>query len=112
MAALTKRVLSTLTRAITAFRSSLRSKRFRVVSEERRGTEFPVLVAPEMERQPKTFALLKPCFLTDVTILRPSQQKRNKPEFLRSIDCNKVFVRMNECNYEYVIVSNQEYMFI
>ena len=35
MAALTKRVLSTLTTAITGFRSNLRSKRFRVVSEER-----------------------------------------------------------------------------
>lgn len=107
MASLTKRVLFTLTRAINGFRSTLRSKRFRVVSEERRGTEFPVLAAPEMERQPKTFALLKPCFLTDVRLLRPSQKKkRNKPELLRSIDCNKVFVRMNECDYEYVIVSN------
>ena len=76
MASLTKRVLFTLTRAITGFRSTLRSKRFRVVSEERQGTEFPVLAAPEMERQPKTFALLKPCFLTDVRLLRPSQKKK------------------------------------
>ena len=80
-----------------------------MVSEERRGTEFPVLAAPEMERQPKTFALLQPCFLADVRLLRPSQQKRNKPDLFGNIDCDKVFVRMyelDECNYEYVIVSN------
>ena len=70
------------------------------------GTEFPVWAAPEMERQPKTFALLRPCFLADVRLLRPSQQKRNKPDLLGNIDCDNVFVRMDECNYEYVIVTN------
>ena len=59
------------------------------------GTEFPVWAAPEVELQPKTFALLKPCFLTDVWLLRPSQQKRNKPDLLGNIDCD-VFVRMVE----------------
>ena len=76
------------------------------------GTEFPVWAAPEVELQPKTFALLKLCFLTDVWLLRPSQQKRNKPDLLGNIDCDNVFVRMVECIYEYVIVSNQEYILI
>ena len=76
------------------------------------GKEFPVLAVPEMERLPKTFVLRQPCFLADVRLLRPSQHKRNKPDLLGNIDCDKVFVRMDECNYEYVIVSNQEYILI